>query len=142
MHANQNKFFTIWYGVYNWKTREIRYASAGHHAAVLFDPSHTEPVELEMHGLMIGVMTDAEYESAVATIGPGSRLYLFSDGTFEMRNRDDEILDMPGFIEHLRDVQMKDDRLQAVLEKARRWQGSDDFVDDYSILEISFAGPE
>ena len=142
MHANQNKFFTIWYGVYNWKTREIRYASAGHHAAVLFDPSHTEPVELEMHGLMIGVMTDAEYESAVTTIGPGSRLYLFSDGTFEMRNRDDVILDMPGFIEHLRDVQMKDDRLQAVLEKARRWQGSDDFVDDYSILEISFAGPE
>lgn len=139
MQANQNKFFTIWYGVYNRKNRELRYASAGHHAAVLFDPSRPDPTDLGMRSLMIGVVDDADYESAATSVDAGSRLYVFSDGAFEIRNRDDEMLDMPGLATHLHDAQVQDDRLQAVLENARRWQGRDDFVDDYSILEISFS---
>lgn len=139
MEANQNKFFTIWYGVYNRKTRELRYASAGHHAAVIFDPTRPDSADLEMRSIMIGVMDDVEYESASITVGAGSRLYVFSDGTFEIRNGDDEMLNMPGFTRHLQEAQVKDDRLQAVLENARKWQERDDFVDDYSILEISFS---
>ncbi len=87
---------------------------------------------------MIGIVDDAEYESAPTSVGPGSRLYVFSDGAFEIRNRDKEMLNMPGLTKHLQEAQPQEDRLQTVLESTRRWQESDDFGDDYSMLEISF----
>jgi len=138
MRENQNKFFTIWYGVYNWKTRELSYASGGHHPAVLLEPARPEPADLGMRNFMIGAVDDAEYESAATSVGPGSRLYVFSDGAFEIRNRDKEMLNMPGLTKHLQEAQPQEDRLQTVLESTRRWQESDDFGDDYSMLEISF----
>ncbi len=138
MQDNQNKFFTIWYGVYNRNTRELSYATGGHHAAVLFDPARPEPADLGMCNFMIGPFDDAEYESAAASVGPGSRLYVFSDGAFEIRNRDKEMLDMPGLTKLLQEAQAQEDRLQIVLEHTRRWQERDDFRDDYSTLEISF----
>lgn len=85
MHTHDGLFFTMWYGVYAPEQRRLRYATAGHHAAYLVssDRRHSQP--LGMSALMIGVMTDLEYEVAETTVAPGSRLYLFSDGIFEVQ---------------------------------------------------------
>lgn len=140
MRENQQKFFTIWYGVYSTVTRQLEYGCGGHHAAILFSGGGSEPVELGMYNLMIGVLDDAEFESSSATIAPGSRLYIFSDGLFEVRNGDDsDMLQMSGLTQQLQEAQSRGaDRLDAVLSGIRRWQGSDAFDDDYSLIEIAF----
>jgi sigma-B regulation protein RsbU (phosphoserine phosphatase) len=137
---NQGKFFTIWYGVFNTRTRQLEYACGGHHPAVLFAPGNETPVELGMHGFMIGVVDDAEFESASATIAPGSRMYIFSDGLFEVHDPEGkEMLWMSGLTEQLREAHTRDsERLETILAGIRRWQGADEFKDDYSLIEITF----
>jgi len=140
MQKNQNKFFTIWYGVYDITTHALAYGCGGHHAALLYDQDNGEAVELGMHSFMIGVVDDAEFESASMTVRPGSRLYVFSDGLFEINNPDKQMLNLDGLREKIRQVQQQpSERLEAILAGVRGWQGFDDFKDDYSLLEVSFS---
>lgn len=140
MRENQNKFFTIWYGVYNTVTRRLDYGCGGHHAAILFSDGDSEPVELGMYNLIIGVLDDAEFESSSVSVAPGSRLYIFSDGLFEVRNpADAEMLELSGLARQLREAQSRStDRLDTILAGIRRWQGADAFDDDYSLIEVTF----
>lgn len=140
MRENQNKFFTIWYGVYNTVTRRLDYGCGGHHAAILFSDGDSEPVELGKYNLMIGVIDDAEFESSSVSVVPGSRLYIFSDGLFEVRNpADAEMLELSGLARQLREAQSRStDRLDTILAGIRRWHGADAFDDDYSLIEVTF----
>ena len=141
MRENQNKFFTIWYGVYNTNTRRLEYGCGGHHAALLFTRDSDAPQELGLKSFMIGVLDDAEFEASSVTVAAGSRVYIFSDGLFEVRDpAGKKMLEMSGLAQQLREAQPRStERLETVLAGIRRWQGADEFNDDYSLIEITFA---
>ena len=140
MQKNQNKFFTIWYGVYNITTHALTYGCGGHHAALLYHQDNGDAVELGMASFMIGVVDDTEFESASVTVRPGSRLYVFSDGLFEINNPDKQMLNLDGLQEKIGEAQQQPSgRLDTILASVRGWQGFDDFNDDYSLLEVSFS---
>ena len=90
MDGHGGMFFTIWYGVLDLATRELRYASAGQHPAYLLGAPGTPPRALQTRNLVIGAMPEERYEAASATVAEGDKLYLFSDGVFEIVTRDDE----------------------------------------------------
>ena len=49
------------------------------------------------------------------------------------------MLEMSGLTRQLQEAQSQsEDRLDSVLSGIRRWQGSDAFDDDYSLIEITF----
>ncbi|HEY9887668.1 MAG TPA: SpoIIE family protein phosphatase, partial [Candidatus Obscuribacterales bacterium] len=87
MNEQNEKYFTIWYGVYNRANRQLLYASAGHPPAVLISDQGGPPqgVEcLKTAGLPIGMMPDVQYHWQRCIVPPASRLYLFSDGVYEI----------------------------------------------------------
>jgi serine phosphatase RsbU (regulator of sigma subunit) len=90
MDGHGGMFFTIWYGVLDLATRELRYASAGQHPAYVLGEPGTEPRALQTRNLVIGAMPEETFESASAVLAPGDKLYLFSDGVFEIVTRDDQ----------------------------------------------------
>jgi len=92
-----NMFFTIWYGVYDSSTRLLRYASAGSPPAILVGPDGMV-VELAGDGPVIGVDESAVYGEFDEAIDPGSNLYLFSDGLFEVRAKTGTILAWETFL--------------------------------------------
>ena len=85
-HDDQD--FTIWYGVYDAYARTLTYASAGHHPGYLVPPDRAGAVPLKTSGMMIGAMPNRRFEGAQAHVPDGSRLYLFSDGIFEIVTKD------------------------------------------------------
>jgi sigma-B regulation protein RsbU (phosphoserine phosphatase) len=142
MELNGDKFFTIWYGVYEHSTRTLRYAAAGHHPALLIEPGGSTQ-RLGVPGLMIGVVPDTPYETQTARIEPGSRLYLFSDGLYEIRGGDDDqLLGLDGIARVILNANCKDcseARAQQIIRQARAYQhGEEAFADDVSLLEVEF----
>jgi serine phosphatase RsbU (regulator of sigma subunit) len=84
-HArNGSMFFTLWYGVYQPHTRRIRYASAGHPPALVVPPDRAGYRELRTRAPAIGMVPGAAYFPAEETLEPGARLYLYSDGAYEV----------------------------------------------------------
>jgi serine phosphatase RsbU (regulator of sigma subunit) len=102
MHRNNDLFFTIWYGVYDTVERVLIFASAGHHAAYLLPADNVAWPVLALHtqNPIVGMLPDPEIATAEVEVPPGSTLHLFSDGVFEVIDRDgrqlglDDILPM------------------------------------------------
>jgi sigma-B regulation protein RsbU (phosphoserine phosphatase) len=138
MEEHGGLFFTVWYGVYCRSRRRIRYATAGHHPGFLFAPGHPrEP--LRTRGPIIGAIPGQRYVAGEATVPPGSVLYLFSDGAFEVTSPEGRQLGLDDFLLLLGGPESgtsgeAEHIYKAVKGHAR--QGPLD--DDFSVLAVSF----
>ena len=141
MDQHNGQYFTIWYGVYDRRSRQLEHSSGGHPAAVLLGSEGDSPnVELlRRPGLMIGAVPDAVYGTGRTHVAPGSRLYVFSDGLFERKTAEGTMLGDETFLRMLTSAAGPDLGLDGLIEQLRSVGAADAFDDDASILVISFA---
>jgi len=139
---NNDMFFTIWYGVYNKNTRELTYASGGHPPALLLGGNTTEDSKstlLRTPNYVIGGMSDATYEKKECLVGEHDRLYIFSDGVYEVEKSDGSMWRFQEFAEFMNEVKAEG---QSILDHLHRnacnLRQSDSFEDDFTIVEVSF----
>jgi sigma-B regulation protein RsbU (phosphoserine phosphatase) len=140
---NQNGlYFTMWYGVYHKPTRTIHYGGGGHPPAILFTgPTDAEAkVELlDSKGPMVGALADLEYASARMTLDAFARLYLFSDGAYEIEKADRSMWPWSEFVAFMSQPAASGaSPMDALINHGRALMGKDDFADDFSIVEIQF----
>jgi sigma-B regulation protein RsbU (phosphoserine phosphatase) len=139
MEEQNNLYFTAWYGVWDGATRSLRHASAGSPPAILRDKSGARR-PLATGGPIVGAFEGVRYPCAVETIEPGSSLYLFSDGVFEIKKTDGSMLGLEGFSEILDGVSALDtaESLPLLVERLQFTSSSGRFEDDVSIVEFRF----
>jgi sigma-B regulation protein RsbU (phosphoserine phosphatase) len=139
---NQNGlYFTIWYGVYHRPTGTLRYASAGHPPPILVRGAGEQRGKAEPLpgvGCPVGILPDFLYESNECTLAGPARLFLFSDGAYEIQQPDGTMLESEAFEEVLtRPVPEGSSELQELLRFVRDFHGSEDLDDDFSIIKIT-----
>ncbi|TAF14652.1 MAG: response regulator, partial [Nostocales cyanobacterium] len=108
INYQNDKYFTIWYGVYNQKTRQLVYASAGHPPGILISgnsPNTTETKLLKTPGMPVGMFPDTKYVDEYCQINSPSNLYIFSDGVYEITKSDGSLWSLDGFIQLLVSLQ-------------------------------------
>jgi sigma-B regulation protein RsbU (phosphoserine phosphatase) len=140
MDQQNGMYFTIWYGVYDTRSQQIRYAGGGHHPAALIAPE-AAPVLLKGRAPPIGCFAGAHYPGAEVQVVPGTQLYIFSDGMFEVDLQSRAgMLTFDDFIEII--VRWRegpaDRQLDEMLEVLQGIQGKPNFDDDCSLVELSF----
>jgi sigma-B regulation protein RsbU (phosphoserine phosphatase) len=135
MAENNEKYFTIWYGVYHIGSRELAFASGGHHAAVMVcGDDRVQP--LRTTGPGIGMMPGVEFPSARIQVPPGAELYLFSDGVYEIARPDGSWQSWDEFARLLRQERPS---IDAIVGRMRKEHGAEDFEDDFSLLRLKLA---
>jgi phosphoserine phosphatase RsbU/P len=142
MEEHNDMFFTIWYGVYQKSKRELIYSSGGHPPAILvnLDPTGNKNIkELRVEGGVIGANPNAQFERAFCSIEKDSRLYLFSDGIYELEQKDGGVLSFHEFVQNFSHSNSSGiEEIDRILNVSRAIQGNEPFVDDVSILELKF----
>ncbi len=142
MERQNNMYFTIWYGVYNRPSHKIVFARGGHPPAVLITGDSRETataIELKSPGMVIGSMSGLKYKNNEQTLGCFARLYIFSDGVYELDKPDGTMWQLGEFVESILETTRRDaHRVNSVLERATAVQGSDSFEDDYSLVCVDF----
>ena len=91
-------YFTIWYGVYDTRTRILGFGCAGQHPGFMMLPGLATVQPLWVKNPGIGLAPDWPYRRAEVTVPPGARLYLFSDGAFEVATADGRQLTIGDFL--------------------------------------------
>src|ERR1700689_202739 len=139
---NQNGlYFTMWYGVYHRPTGTLRYASAGHPPPILVSGAREQRGEaksLSAVGCPVGIVPDAEYERHECSLAGPARLFLFSDGAYEIMRPDGTLLEFADFEEVLtRAVPEGVSELEELLHFAQNVNGSKDLDDDFSIIKMT-----
>ncbi|QIR40858.1 SpoIIE family protein phosphatase [Tolypothrix sp. PCC 7910] len=144
MDQQNFQYFTIWYGVFNRSSYQLTYASAGHPPALMLSKSAgcdtgLEVKKLVTRSLPIGVSPEPKYYNDVCDVKPTSKLYVFSDGVYEVEKRDGLLLNLNGFIDLLTENhQSLQLDIDSILEYVKISTGSQIFTDDCSLIEIKF----
>jgi phosphoserine phosphatase RsbU/P len=134
--AATEQLTTMVYGILNATTGQFRYVSAGHPGPVHL-PAGGQAVILESQGFPLG-LTDNAYEERTVCLGPGDRLYLYSDGVPEAMGPEDKQFGNARLVAAISDArpQPLQESIVALLDQVARWRGSERPQDDTSILGV------
>lgn len=142
MNYQNDKYFTIWYGVYNRVKRQLIYASAGHPPAVLISgksPTSTKVKKLRTPGVPVGMFPQVKYVDEFCNIEESSSLYIFSDGAYEITQSDGTLWTLEGFIQMLVTSQQQfEGKLDHILNYIISLNSKEAFDDDLSIIKMKF----
>lgn len=144
MENHNNMYFTMWYGVFCPSSREIVFSSGGHPPPILI----TGPTEalaetkvLKTPGMVVGGMPDLEFVQSKVQVGAYNRLYLFSDGVYEIYKEDGSMVDYEEFqrlIEKLPQDPTGEEDMKRIVAFGKGFTKGKSFADDFSILRIIF----
>lgn len=142
MEKQDNKYFTMWYGVFRKSDRTLAHCNAGHPDALLFtgdDAATAVTHRLASSGPVVGMLPSEllSFETQRVALGPHARLLVYSDGVFEIERPDGTMWQMPEFIDHVASLAPAHASLIAPLvSKAHEMRGDVPlFADDFSLVE-------
>jgi sigma-B regulation protein RsbU (phosphoserine phosphatase) len=142
MSQHNGRYFTMWYGVYERSQRKLIYANAGHPQGILISgtPENPQIQELPSLDMPIGFFPDVDYASSELLIAPDSKLFICSDGIFEVLQENDKIWGMPKFFDYLVEKFSLSEEIStnSILQKIQSETPNAKFGDDVSLLQIHF----
>ncbi len=131
-------FFTLFYAVYDRRTSELTWCGGGHPPSLVMRAGGGHDW-LPSQNMVIGAIPDMDAQIGTIKLAPGDRLFVFSDGVFELKTTAGEMWDYDEFQEFMsRPLDPDEDRIDTLRAKGRELMGSEQFEDDFSILEIDF----
>jgi sigma-B regulation protein RsbU (phosphoserine phosphatase) len=94
--------------------------------------------QLESQGPPIGWNLGLPFETTIVALDSGARLFIFSDGVFEIEKTDGENWTFDEFLLFMAAVPQGINPMDRLLAHSRQLHGSDILADDFSMLEIIF----
>jgi len=138
MERQNDMFFTAWYGVYERPSRRLRWAGGGHPPALLLEGTGA-PRRLESAGPLIGAVDDLEFTAEELVVPAGARLFVFSDGAFEVGRPDGSMWGFEAFVRALAAAPPgPTSPMDTLLAEIRGLSGREEFADDFSMLSLTF----
>ncbi|MCP4578608.1 MAG: SpoIIE family protein phosphatase [Deltaproteobacteria bacterium] len=142
MENHNDMFFTIWYGVYHKGKKEIIYAGGGHPPAIAITgetPETAVPAKLAGEGFIIGAVPDKDYPVSSFSLKPFTRLYIYSDGIYEVNGCGGKICMAEDFVRIVGDLFKENQaHVKGIIDAMKARQGKGVFDDDVSLLELDF----
>ena len=139
MEQQDGKYFTIWYGVYDRQTRQLVYSGGGHPPAILLSGSSPSQLTMQLlkgEGPIVGAFDGLEFGSTACSLDASNRLYLYSDGAFEIYQADGSMWELDTFVELMGKPAYDSGTLDRLIEHITGLCGGKGFDDDVSLLEV------
>ena len=132
--TSDDRYATLFYGVYDTETRILNYTNAGHLPPLLITDGKVQT--LADGGTVIGLIEDATYNQGSILVPPGSLLLVFSDGITEPEN----VFGEEFGVDRLRDEVLRERNVPArklaedLIDSAERWSGAAEQADDMTVV--------
>lgn len=136
-------FVTLFLGVLDASTGQLRYVNAGHlPPLVVAGPPADEVRRLTEGGTVLGVSPGADFEEGQVELKPGSHLALFSDGITEAANRAGRMFHERRIVEALQDPldESSARTVARLLEGLERFTEGKEQEDDVSLILLQRLG--
>lgn len=133
-------YFTIVFVSLNLRCHTLSYATAGHNGALLHRRSG-ETCWMAQPSLPLGFDHSTTYVTVELPIALGDRLYLLSDGLYEVPDRTGELWGQVRLDETIRRFGDRPlaDAVSGTIAESIRWQGHERFPDDVALMGVEIA---
>ncbi len=131
-------FISLFYGILDTRDHTLTYANAGQDLPVVF-PCGRPPVTLNARGIALGLKEDVSYRKDVIPLGPGDRLFVYTDGIPEAMNARMEDFGTENLLEIVRasDGLPSADVIGRIIAAVSAFTGSDPAGDDMTAVVLS-----
>ncbi|HIJ20273.1 MAG TPA: SpoIIE family protein phosphatase [Deltaproteobacteria bacterium] len=144
MEHHNEMFSTVWYGIYHERSNVLKFASGGHPPPVALMGASRESAEvirLQSGGVIIGGMPGQKYRNEEIELMPFTKIYIYSDGAYEIRKPGGAMWALDDFIKTVGEVALQENAVVGdIMKRVVTIQEKDAFDDDVSLLEIAFEG--
>ena len=142
---DSGRFMTLFYTEIDRSQSTIRWVSAGHDPAIIYDPHQDRFDDLNGAGNMaLGVMEDVNFKEATRDIVPGQIIVIATDGIWEARNPKGEMFGKDRLHKTIRQhASATAKEIQdAVFESIRRFRKGNRLEDDMTLVVVKIANIE
>jgi len=137
-NTSDERYATLFFGVYDTQTRRLNYTNAGHPPPIHISGSRV--ARLETGGMVVGLFNDVPFAQGTIEINPGGVLIAYSDGLIEPENVYGEEFGTERLINLAKSNQ--DESPQAIADVLMRateeWSGSPEQADDMTVIVARF----
>ena len=134
------QYITAFYLIYDKTLKTLTYSNAGHTRPLYYKSSKNQIAALDSFGWFIGISDDTEYEEKKITVTEGDRLFLYTDGITEAKNKDGEDfgeIRLARFIKNNQNLSGKE-FCNSLLETVNEYINGIEINDDIAFLYIEF----
>jgi sigma-B regulation protein RsbU (phosphoserine phosphatase) len=130
-------FVTLFFGMLDPRTGNLRYTSAGHNPPYYVSAEGVKPIR-GGNGRPLGTRSNSTYECGLLQLAPGEAIYLFTDGITEAANQRDELFGEERLEAILREMAGHDphDLIGAVTDAVRAYADGTPQSDDITAMAI------
>lgn len=140
---NENSMFvTVFYGILNTKTGELKYSNAGHNPPYILEKDGGIVIIEPTHDKVLGILDDIDFHSKTITLKPGDGLFLFTDGVTEAMNREFQLYSEERLEKLLAEIKDKapKDIVESVYNSVIEHANGADQSDDITMLALRYKG--
>lgn len=94
---NYNMHATCFYAIYDRKNKKLSYCRAGHPYGIVYKKKEGKLVELNSKGMALGFFPDSKYQEMEIVLETGDKLFFYTDGIIEARNKNNEFFGEDNF---------------------------------------------
>ncbi|GMT48886.1 MAG: hypothetical protein IEMM0008_0425 [bacterium] len=131
-------FVTAFYGILDLENPSILFTSAGHPPPFLYIKRTGEIIDLETDGTVLGAIDNIDFENKETSLESGDRIFIFTDGLFEVFDEDRNIFGMDRLKELFKEsIPLKGEQIiDFILQKVRSFSPDNQVKDDIAIVVI------
>jgi serine phosphatase RsbU (regulator of sigma subunit) len=133
------EFVTACYGYIDIKRKILKTGNAGHSDLLIYRSKESKIFSLNPKGAALCVFKDPEFESAEFQLEKGDRIFLYTDGLFEVRNDAEEQFGEKRLYQMLKDYSSLSAQEfgDFILNSVFNWsRGKDLLEDDIALIVI------
>lgn len=135
-------FVTLFLGILNIHTGELRYCNGGHNRPYIIRAGGRIEMMETTQGIALGVMEDFSFQSRTVRLDVGDTLFVYSDGVTEAMNEEKELFSekrLEQGLELLKDRPVEE-LIAGIMERVNEFCGNEPQADDITMLAIRFNG--
>jgi len=137
-NTSDERYATVFFGVYDTHTRRLHYTNAGHLPPAYLCAGRVE--QLGTGGMVVGLFSDVPFEQGEIEIEPGALLIAYSDGLIEPENVYGEEFGTERMIQLVKEHQNESPQAiaAALMSAAEEWSGTPEQADDMTVVVARF----
>ena len=116
--------------------RKLICSSAMHPSVLLYDENNKLFAKAGTEQIMIGAFDDTEYENREYDLPDNTRLFLFSDGTYEIFTGEGRILNLDNLAKIIEYNLPNGNAIDNTYAKLKEINKNNAFDDDYTMIEL------
>lgn len=142
--GDTSMFVTLFCVVVHLPTGSCHYTNGGHCPPYVLRASGAIEAVPNVGGLIVGILPDVKYKTASLQLGPGDKLFFYTDGVTEAVNKENDFFGDEQLVEALEEVRGAScqDLVTGIRGRVGDFAAGAEQSDDITVMAFTYWGPE